>query len=302
MSEVIRCTVGLMAFNEGANIGRTLASLREQRLGTVRLDEIVVIASGCTDDTEAEVAREMRCDPRIRLVSEPVRMGKAAAVNAFIATASTPILVLLGGDVLPEPDALALLLEPFADPHVGMVGGRPVPVNPTSTFLGHCAHVLWTLHDRIACDAPKLGELVAFRNVLPEIGAESAVDEVSIEAAIVRHGYELCYERRAVVFNRGPETLADFLRQRRRIAAGHRNVRRRQGYRVATTSLRNIATALTQTPEVFATPRAAVWTLGAAGLECVARTIGAFDDMRRCTHHVWDVAATTKAAVERAPV
>ena len=49
-----------------------------------------------------------------------------------------------------------------------MVGGHPTPVNSEANFLGHAVHLQWRLHDRIARQAPKLGEIVAFRNVVPE--------------------------------------------------------------------------------------------------------------------------------------
>ncbi len=41
------------------------------------------------------------------------------------------------------------------------------------------------------------------------------------------------YAGDAIVFNRGPESLRDYLTQRRRIVAGHLHLRRTQGYSVA---------------------------------------------------------------------
>ena len=70
-------------------------------------------------------------------------------------------------------------------------------------------------------ESPKLGEIVAFRNVIPRIPLDTAVDELSIQALITQLGYQLVYEPEAVVYNRGPATVGDFLRQRRRIYAGH---------------------------------------------------------------------------------
>ena len=49
------------------------------------------------------------------------------------------------------------LVSAFEDPSVGMVGGRPTPVNGESTFLGHAVHLQWRLHDQIARDAPSSG-------------------------------------------------------------------------------------------------------------------------------------------------
>ena len=57
MTEKIRCSVGITAYNEEANIGRLLQAVIDQRLYTVEITEIIVVASGCTDRTE-EIVRE----------------------------------------------------------------------------------------------------------------------------------------------------------------------------------------------------------------------------------------------------
>ena len=47
--ETIRCSLGIMAHNEEANIGRLLARVRESRFPWVAIAEVLVITSGCTD-------------------------------------------------------------------------------------------------------------------------------------------------------------------------------------------------------------------------------------------------------------
>ena len=96
--------------------------------------------------------------------------------------------------------------------------------------MGHAVHLQWRLHDRIARQSPKLGEIVAFRNVVPSIPLDTAVDELSIQGLVAHLGYRLVYEPDAVVYNRGPTTVGDFLRQRRRIYAGHLRIRDQQDY------------------------------------------------------------------------
>ncbi|MEZ4516212.1 MAG: glycosyltransferase [Chloroflexota bacterium] len=53
----VRCSIGIMAYNEEANICRLLDRLLHQRLTTVEIAEIIVAASGCTDRTE-DIVRE----------------------------------------------------------------------------------------------------------------------------------------------------------------------------------------------------------------------------------------------------
>ncbi len=293
----LECSVGVMAYNEEANIAAALESILAQRLTAKRIAEIVVVASGCEDRTASIVADIARREPRVRLIEQRRREGKASAINVFLGVARSSVLVLMSADVVVEDGSFDALLGHFTDPAVGMSGGRPAPVNGHGTFLGHAVHMQWRLHDRIARKSPKLGEMVAFRNVIASIPLDTAVDELFIQVLITRLGYRLVYEPRAVVYNRGPATAREFLRQRRRIHAGHLRVREQQAYSASTMSAWRIVRALVRS-ESFRTPRAALWTAGAVGLEVTARTLGRYDMVRRRrAPYVWDMCGTTKAQI-----
>lgn len=287
------CCVGVMAYNEEANIGAALDSILRQRPAAGRIAELIVVASGCEDQTAAIVTDMARHDPRVRLIEQARREGKASAINLFIQAARSPVLVMVSADVLAADGTFDALLHHFRDPAIGMVGGHPTPVNSEASFLGHAVHLQWRLHDRIARQAPKLGEIVAFRNVIPGIPLDTAVDEISIQALISQLGYQLVYEPRAVVYNRGPATVLDFLRQRRRIYAGHLRVREQQDYSAPTMNTWRIVRALRGSGS-FATPRGAVWSVGTIGLEATARALGAYDVLRRRSSGVWEISGTTK--------
>jgi len=296
---LLECSVGVMAYNEEANIAHALDSILRQELTASRIAEVIVVASGCEDRTCAIVAGMASREPRVRLIDQERREGKASAINLFISTARCPVLVMVSADVMVEDGAFDALVRHFQDPSVGMVGGHPTPVNGHGTFLGHAVHLQWRLHDRIARDTPKLGEMVAFRNVVPGIPLDTAVDELSIQALITQLGYRLVYEPRAMVYNRGPATVHDFLRQRRRIYAGHLRIRERQAYSAPTMSARRAGRALLGSGS-FATPQAALWTLGTAGLEATARALGRYDIIRGRAPYMWEMCATTKQHIEDA--
>ena len=295
-NEPVVYSVGVMAYNEEASIADAIASILDQRPSCGNLAEVIVVASGCEDRTCEVVAGMAQRDNRVRLIEQPRREGKASAVNLFIGATQAPVVVLISADLVLADDALENLLRSFADPAVGMVGGRPVPVNGETTFLGHAVHLQWRLHHRISGRYPKMGEMIAFRNVVPSIPGDTAVDELSIQALITQLGYRLVYEPRAIVYNRGPATVADFLRQRRRIYAGHRVVRTRQGYAAPTMSAWRAARALTGSG-AFRTPRTALWTAGAIWLEALARFLGGWDVIRRRPSHVWEMVDSTKHQV-----
>jgi biofilm PGA synthesis N-glycosyltransferase PgaC len=289
------CSIGIMAYNEEANIARTLRAVLAQNGPSVHLQEIIVVASGCTDRTEAIVAEMARNEPRIHLCVQEKREGKASAINLFLKQARSPLLILLGADVLPARQAFEHLCAPFDDPSVGMVGGRPVPLNDPMTFMGHTVHLLWRLHDSLARRQPKLGEIIAFRHVIPGIATSSAVDEVSIQALIEQLGYTLIYQPECIVYNKGPLTVRDFLKQRRRIYAGHLTVRKQQQYEAATMRVSPIFRQLFACRHfALRSPRQIAWTLGAILLEACARAQGFYDFWRRREHHIWQMAPSTK--------
>ena len=293
--EQISCSVGIMAYNEEANISRTIHAILEQQGPSVCVEEVIVVASGCTDRTVPIVTEIALKERRVRLCIQQQREGKASAVNLFLKQAVSPVIVLISADVIPEASALEHLCSHFKDPKIGMVGGRPVPVNDPATFMGHAVHLLWRLHDLEARVNPKLGEVIAFRNVISGIPPSSAVDEISIQAGIAKLGYQLIYEPDCVVYNKGALNVGDFLKQRRRIYAGHLYVRSQQNYEASTMNVIPIARQLFATRDfTMSTPKQAIWTLGAIVLEGYARMLGYYDYRRKREHHIWQVVDSTK--------
>ena len=285
-------SLGIMAHNEAANIGRLLARVAASRLERVRVAEIIVVASGCTDDTEAIVREAAAADPRIRLISQPTREGKASAMNLFLREATCDVLVLSSADLLPSEDALERLVSPFDDPEVGMTACRPEPVNDPATFMGFAAHLLWDLHHQMNLNGFKAGEMIAFRKVFARIPPHTAVDEASVEPLIRGQGYGVRYVPDAIVYNKGPETVEEFLRQRRRIYAGHLEMQAALGYSVSTMSGGKIAGLLLR--HLDWRPRQLWWTARVVALEVYGRYLGRQDYRARRSHTVWEIAATTK--------
>jgi biofilm PGA synthesis N-glycosyltransferase PgaC len=298
MTPLLNLSIGIMAHNEEANIGQLLGSLLTQRFASARLEEIFVVASGCTDRTEhiAQVFSEK--DQRIKLLVQDHREGKASAINLFLSHASADLYILESADTIPEEGTLEKLIAPFTDPRVAMTGAHPVPVNGKDTFIGFAVHLLWSLHHTIALVKPKLGELVAFRSFVRKIPHDTAVDEASIEAVVRQAGYELRYVPDAVVRNKGPENVKDFLKQRRRIAAGHIHLARTQGHRVSTLNAWKILGPLRD--EMNWKPKEFLWTVGAVVLEGIGRFLGYYDFYFRKTNpYIWDIAISTKKLTRR---
>ncbi len=294
---MIHCCIGIMAYNEQANIGQLLDALLVQKTKTVSIEEIIVVASGCTDRTEAIVKESAAQDCRIQLLHQPQREGKASAVNLLLKNTQQEVVVLQSADTLPTPGTIEALVSPFADPQVGMVGGRPVPTNSPHSFMGYGVHLLWNLHHRVALQRPKMGELIAFRHIFRQIPYDSAVDEASIEPLVIGQGMQLLYAPEAIVYNKGPETIQDFLKQRRRIFAGHLYVKDTVGYQVSTMNGGRIAWLLLKNFKL--NWRSLLWGVTIVALEIFARLSGAYDYIIwKRKPFAWAISETTKDLTE----
>jgi cellulose synthase/poly-beta-1,6-N-acetylglucosamine synthase-like glycosyltransferase len=282
-----------MAYNEGANIEGLLDSLLSQKTYICSIEAIFVVASGCTDNTEALVEKYAHMDKRIKLLIQKEREGKASAINLFLSVAKGDIFILASADTVLEMDAVNNLVKPFTDPIIGMTGGRPIPINNTDNFIGFTVNLLWRMHHRVALEHPKMGELVAFRNIVKMIPHDTAVDEASIEAMITEVGYRLKYVEGAVLYNKGAENVRDLLKQRRRIAAGHLHLKRSKNYSVSTTSWKIILKSFLK--EIRWGTRTTFWTIGAVILEVSARLLGCYDFyIKKKNPFIWDIASSTK--------
>ena len=289
----IKCSVGITAYNEEANIGQLLQAIKDQRLYEVKVTEIIVVASGCTDRTEDIVREHMAKDPRIQLHIQEQREGKTSAINVFLAQAKEKICVLESGDTLPRDDTIEKMVVMFHDPAVGMTGAQKVAVNTPDHIVGVLSHLRLKMEHQLCLEIPRLGELIAFRKVFDQIPPDVAMDEAFVEALIIRRGMQVRYAPDAVVYNMGPETVGDFVKQRRRNYAGHLHLKDKYSYQVS--SLQNTRVVRLALEEVWGAIRL-VATLGIlATLEAYSRILGTWDyRVKKRKHVVWDMAWTTK--------
>ncbi len=236
-------SVGVCAYNEERNIRACLDSIMRQG-AEFPIDEILIISSGSTDGTD-EIVRQFEAkDRRFRLVRQEKREGKNSAINEFLKQAKGNILVLVNADNQLGESTLQHLLEPFKDETVGVSGGHPVPVNDKRSITGFAVHMLWDMHHRISSIYPKIGELMAFRRLDKELPTTSQSDEDLIRIELEKRGLRSVYAPDAIVFNKGPTTLADFWSQRTRVNIGEKYLKRWFNYQVPTWNRRLLFAAM----------------------------------------------------------
>jgi cellulose synthase/poly-beta-1,6-N-acetylglucosamine synthase-like glycosyltransferase len=228
-------SIGICAYNEARRISGLVDSLDGQALppGYI-VTEILVVASGCTDGTDRIVDERAQLDPRMTLIRETNRSGKASALNQILGAYKGEILILLNADAGLRPDSLFHLVREFdADPTVEVACGSPIPEASTNPLVNLIERVWWRLHNRTLQRLSDRGqgnhccdELMALRrgfaaSIPPDVINDGAY--FGVLGAL--RGNTVRFVRDAPVSIETPSGLSGLLRQRRRILAGHRQVR-----------------------------------------------------------------------------
>jgi cellulose synthase/poly-beta-1,6-N-acetylglucosamine synthase-like glycosyltransferase len=232
---VMRLTVGICAYNEGKNIGHLLENiLCEQEISAD--SEVLVVCSGCTDNT-VEIAQEYaERDSRVKAYVESERLGKATAVNRILANAKGDAILFISADTLPTKGCFSRLSSKLQIPKVGLVCGRPQPVSNSDSVVSRFVQVLWRFHDHVfeqlndAGLARHASEIFCIRRgIIDKIPAETVNDDAYIALVTKKKGWDVRYDRESSVLICGPETFPDYFKQRRRILFGHYQVRKLTG-------------------------------------------------------------------------
>jgi len=234
-----RLVGGIVAYGDGARVVDAIRSLLRQRLpiGATWSRLWVVVAPDAVGTAQFARAAAAQ-DPRVEVVEEAVRRGKAAALEEIFRRADGDLLVLLNGDGVAEPGAVRDLVRASEGmPPVFGVMARPVPPPGAPTRLGPALDLLWGLHDRFHSEMQARAEVGHLSDELlllpiahlPPLRPGIINDGAFCAAWVLSQGGALAYARSARVRLAVPAGFRDHLEQRRRILVGHRQVRRESG-------------------------------------------------------------------------
>ena len=219
-------TVGIPTYNEEKVIVKTIESVLVQLSSD---DEVIVVASGCTDNTVPLVRSIANIDKRVKLITEDERKGKASALNLIIQNAASDVIVQTDGDVIVEQNAIRQLVKNFKNPKIGGVSGRPIAVIPKDNLFYD-----WTIMSYRKIGELRLSEteqgkfwhlsgyLLAFRKkALPSVPFAKGAVDAWMGRIIQQNGYVMVYEPDAKVLVKAPLTIKDFIAQKARVRAGY---------------------------------------------------------------------------------
>jgi cellulose synthase/poly-beta-1,6-N-acetylglucosamine synthase-like glycosyltransferase len=191
--------------------------------------EIVIGSDGSTDDT-AKIVRNLAQQEgqgRVRLIEFPENRGKIAVLNDAVPQLRGEIVVFSDASSMLAANSVRQLAANFADPRVGAASGVYQVLNADAAKLGRQEDLYWKYETFLKLQEAKLGTLTGAhgslyamrKSLYPSPPAGTINDDFVIPTSVLKHGFRIAYEPKAVAHEEAHE-MEGFGR-RVRIAAGN---------------------------------------------------------------------------------
>jgi poly-beta-1,6-N-acetyl-D-glucosamine synthase len=166
--------------------------------------QIVVVSDGSTDDTEA-ILRVQAENPQVHALLNQLPRGKAQGLNDAMSVAQGDIIVFTDARQMIERNAFRMLLENFADPHVGAVSGELMLGDPASGESGRGMGLYWQIEKRVRELESATGSVIGAtgaiyavrRDLVPELPPDTILDDVFIPLHVAKQGFRVLFDNRA---------------------------------------------------------------------------------------------------------
>jgi cellulose synthase/poly-beta-1,6-N-acetylglucosamine synthase-like glycosyltransferase len=220
-------SVVISAYNESHFIKRRVEEFLAQIAAGGLTGEVVVVSDGSTDGT-AEIARSLAGGAvPVTVLDFGANFGKASALSAGCKRARGEVIAFADARQTWAPDALTRLLENFADPDVGAVGGT-LAVETAPGVIGGVGlywryeTLLRRMEGLVGSTVGVSGSICAVRRALfRPIPAGTVLDDVYWPLQVVMLGRRVVFDSRARAFDRLPEGVAAEFRRKVRTLSGN---------------------------------------------------------------------------------
>lgn len=216
-------------YNEESVIASRLNNLLDLNYPK-ELYEILVVNSGSKDRTSSIVENFINNSnsswPRVRLIEEKERGGKASAIQLGKEYSKGEIILIADANSIYERDVLKKLVPYFKDPLVGAVSGKYIVSNsdrdiPASeAFYWDIESIMFSGESRLDSISTVIGTISAWRKDLINFGKKTLTEDLDMTIQVRSQGYKVKYEPEAIVYEPSAITAEDQIKQRKRICIG----------------------------------------------------------------------------------
>jgi cellulose synthase/poly-beta-1,6-N-acetylglucosamine synthase-like glycosyltransferase len=213
------------AFNEEDCIEKKIYNSLAQDYPAEKI-EFIFITDGSTDRT-MDLIRQF---PRIRLLHQPERKGKTAALNRVVKAATNDILIFSDANTMLNTLATKNITRHYEDAKVGGVAGEKKVISEgiSPDEVGQGEGLYWKYESflkKIDSDFYSVvgaaGELFSLRRSLYEPVEESVIlDDFIISMKVAQKGYRIVYEPEAFAMELPSFSIGDEQKRKVRISAG----------------------------------------------------------------------------------
>ena len=217
-------TLFIAAYNEEEIVDEKMANCLALDYPPEKL-HILWVTDGSTDTTNQRLKKW----PEAKVLFQPLRMGKTAALNRGMREVKTPYVVFTDANTFINSKALRNIIQAFNDPKVGCVAGeKRIHINNKANAAGGGEGLYWryesTLKDldaRLYSATGAAGELFAIRTDLyEEMKADTLLDDFILSLRIVMRGYTIAYRKDAYAMENSSANIEEEQKRKVRIAAG----------------------------------------------------------------------------------
>jgi cellulose synthase/poly-beta-1,6-N-acetylglucosamine synthase-like glycosyltransferase len=230
---MLRLTIGIPSYNEGAKIISLIRSVHESTLNgdETRITEIIICDH--SSDSTPQIIRSFMSEHHylpIHLVHHDERGGAAAAWNEIFSLATGDIIVLFDADVLPPKDCISELASCMDNDKVGLCASNPICLKPNSSAARAASFIsswLGSIRKRGVSQYTVMGRSLCIRTDLAKriiIPRLTIAIDLYLQCRILELGYHILYREKARVYFTPPSTMEDFASQVIRSRNGHRQI------------------------------------------------------------------------------
>ena len=223
-SELPRVTLIISAYNEENFIVEKIKNSLALEYPADKL-EIIFITDGSTDSTPALVAQF----ERIRLLHQPERKGKVAAMHRAMGHVRTPIVIFSDANTLLNKESIYNIARHYFLADTGGVAGEKKIMTAADTKIAGIGEGLYwkyesmlkRLDSELYTVVGAAGELFSIRTELYEpVGDNILLDDFIISLKVCMKGFRVQYEPEAFAMETPSSSLKEERKRKIRISAG----------------------------------------------------------------------------------